>query len=136
MEPVLQLTKPDLDQQDAEHDESGGEQAGRRRAPGGEVAEQEEEGATEDGDDACVGVQDRLEPCEAMDFCRPSARVWTCRRRERSADDQGEAGNRDAEPEQPQFARKDRLGPAARELVGERNENHGTGQRRSVLTAR
>src|SRR4029453_16907992 len=81
-----------------------------RRSPSlrGEITEAEEERQQEKADDGAVRIDNWLEAPETVDFlCRPSARVRTCSRGERTADDQQKPRRDERKPESPKLERNE-----------------------------
>ena len=123
---VLQLPEADLYEHDREHRQRRREKPRRARAPGREVAEQEQERAAEESDDAGVCVEHWFEAGEPVDLRRASAGVRACGRGERAADDEPQARYSDAGAEEPKLPWNEGLGPLGQKLGGEEDEHDRT----------
>src|SRR6266540_2778779 len=110
MRAPLELAEAHLREQQDEYPDGEHEQARRTFAPRAEVAEAEQERAEEDRDDGAVHVDDRLEPPEPIDVLSlPTAGMRARGGRERTADDEREAGNHESDTEPAKLERDQRL---------------------------
>ena len=98
VQPVLQLAEPDLDEQHREQGKRRPKERWGALSTSGQVAEQEEKGATEDRDDAGMREHDRLQPRQAVDLGCAATRMRPGRGRERAADDERQSRHGEAEP--------------------------------------
>ena len=93
--PVLELTDPHLDEDESDEADGQAEEERRRASPGGEVADDEDEGEPEHGHAGRVHREERVQPAEAGDSVAPGVRPGRGRegagheQRERCSDEDG-----------------------------------------------